>query len=211
MQACHDPERVSEGRGVAPDPHPPPPPIPYTSKGKGHHSVAKQTELVPTSWKVNDEPLWWKRRVRTLPGCCPSPASVLGLFTQVTWWWTHGPWGLWSCPPGGNCEVPGAGVSSLLTHVTWTGSLLLPPRGPCPYFSVGGPVLRKAHTCVHPLVSAGVRTRIRLIHTLFSQKSPFTFVLPLNWPCVQTHFSPSHRLCLSHQDVSGQCPLTEGL
>ena len=85
MQACHDPERVSEGRGVPPDPQPPPPPIPYTSKGKGHHPVAKQTELVSTSWKVNDEPLWWKRRVRTLPGCCPSPAPVLGLFTRVTW------------------------------------------------------------------------------------------------------------------------------
>lgn len=33
-----------------------------------------------------------------MPDCCPSPASVLGLFTRVTWRWTHGPWGLRSCP-----------------------------------------------------------------------------------------------------------------
>ena len=118
---------------MAPDPQPSPPPIPYTSKGEGHHPVAKQTELVPPSWKVNDEPLWWKRRVRALPGCCPSPAPVLGLFTRVTWRWTHGPWGLRSCPrwepqgPRSRCFS-----SAHTCHLDWVPPL--PQCGPCPCF-----------------------------------------------------------------------------
>lgn len=62
-----------------------------TPKGKKAPLSAQKIELVPTSWKVHGETPWWKRRVRTLPDCCPSPAAVLGLFTRVTGRWTVAP------------------------------------------------------------------------------------------------------------------------
>lgn len=149
--------------------------------------------------------------MRTLPDCCPSPASVLGLFTRVTWRWTRGPWGLQSCPQVRTARSQEQ-VFLLCSHMsTGLGRSCCPHVAPCPYF-LQEPLCSASPTpCVHPLVSAGVRTRIRLIHILFSQKSPFTFVLPRNWPYVPTHFSLSCPLRLSHQDVSGQCSLAEGL
>lgn len=133
-----------------------------------------------------------------MPDCCPSPASVLGLFTWVTWRWPHGPWGLQSCPQVRTARSQEQ-VFLLCLHMS-PGLLhsCCPHVAPClPLLSAGTPVLCKPHTCVHPLVSAGVRTRIRLTHTLFSQKSPFTFVLPLNWPYVPTSHSQARFASLT--------------
>lgn len=79
MQTCQVTQRASlraeGGQRSGPRSTPHPSLIPKRQKAP---PSGQRTEFVPMLWKISAEPLLRKRRVRPLPGCCPSPASVLG-------------------------------------------------------------------------------------------------------------------------------------
>lgn len=135
-------------------------------------------------------------------------------------------------PPGENCEVPGAGVSSLLTYVNWTRSFLLPARGPLPILSAGAPVLCKPHTVCAPsglcwgenkdsvnthFVFTEISFHIRLAPELAVRANPLLTLLPASplspgrvramFPrrgTVKQYFSTSEQVTLTLQSLCSE-------